>query len=127
MADRSFQWQAGIIVSRFLESHPELIENKRVLELGAGAGLPSLVCSKIGASFVVVTDYPDPDLVDNLRYNIMTFETDQGSLKPHHLSSPDIADGGKGGENVSASATSPLILEASVHSVNCNPKEPQAT
>jgi nicotinamide N-methyltransferase len=41
-----------------------------VLELGAGAGLPSLVCALNGASRVVVTDYPDADLIDNLRYNI---------------------------------------------------------
>lgn len=41
-----------------------------MLELGAGAGLPSLVCALRGASRVVVTDYPDPDLIENLRYNI---------------------------------------------------------
>lgn len=43
---------------------------KSVLELGAGAGLPSLVCAKLGASKVVVTDYPDAALIENLRYNI---------------------------------------------------------
>lgn len=41
-----------------------------MLELGAGAGLPSLVCAINGASQVVVTDYPDADLIENLRYNI---------------------------------------------------------
>jgi nicotinamide N-methyltransferase len=41
-----------------------------VLELGAGAGLPSLVCALNGAARVVVTDYPDAELIDNLRYNI---------------------------------------------------------
>lgn len=41
-----------------------------MLELGAGAGLPSLVCALNGASKVVVTDYPDAELIDNLRYNI---------------------------------------------------------
>lgn len=41
-----------------------------MLELGAGAGLPSLVCALNGASQVVVTDYPDADLIENLRYNI---------------------------------------------------------
>ena len=41
-----------------------------MLELGAGAGLPSLVCAVNGASTVVVTDYPDADLVENLRYNV---------------------------------------------------------
>jgi len=41
-----------------------------VLELGAGGGLPSLVCALSGAAHVVVTDYPDADLIENLRYNI---------------------------------------------------------
>lgn len=41
-----------------------------MLELGAGAGLPSIVCALSGAKEVVVTDYPDADLVENLRYNI---------------------------------------------------------
>lgn len=41
-----------------------------MLELGAGAGLPSLVCALNGASQVVVTDYPDAELIENLRYNI---------------------------------------------------------
>jgi EEF1A N-terminal glycine/lysine methyltransferase len=41
-----------------------------VLEFGAGAGLPSLVCAINGAKQVVVTDYPDQDLIENLRYNI---------------------------------------------------------
>lgn len=41
-----------------------------MLELGAGAGLPSLVCALNGASQVVVTDYPDAELIENLQYNI---------------------------------------------------------
>jgi predicted nicotinamide N-methyase len=41
-----------------------------VLELGAGAGLPSIVCALSGAKQVVVTDYPDAELVENLQYNI---------------------------------------------------------
>lgn len=46
--------------------------NRTVLELGAGAGLPSLVSAILGAKKVVVTDYPDPDLVTNLWQNIDT-------------------------------------------------------
>jgi nicotinamide N-methyltransferase len=29
-----------------------------------------LVCALSGAAKVVVTDYPDADLIDNLRYNV---------------------------------------------------------
>ena len=63
-------WNAGRIVSKYLESQKSRIESRTVLELGAGAGLPSLVCAIIGAKAVVVTDYPDPDLIENLQYNI---------------------------------------------------------
>jgi predicted nicotinamide N-methyase len=41
-----------------------------VLELGAGSGLPSLVAALNGATKIVVTDYPDADLIENLAYNI---------------------------------------------------------
>ena len=58
-------------MSLYVEEHAkQLVQGKSVLELGAGAGLPSLVCSVTGATQVVVTDYPDADLVENLRYNI---------------------------------------------------------
>lgn len=41
-----------------------------MLELGAGAGLPSIVCALNGARKVLVTDYPDSELIENLQYNI---------------------------------------------------------
>ncbi|CZS90669.1 hypothetical protein WAI453_004046 [Rhynchosporium graminicola] len=66
-------WNAGRLISTYLEKNPSLITDKTVLELGAGAGLPSLVCVGLGARKVVVTDYPDPDLVGNLWMNVDTF------------------------------------------------------
>ena len=47
-----------------------LVHGRTVLELGAGAGLPSIVAAKLGARMVVVSDYADVELVENLRYNI---------------------------------------------------------
>jgi nicotinamide N-methyltransferase len=67
-------WNAGRLISTYLEKNPSLITSKTVLELGAGAGLPSLVCGVLGAKKVVVTDYPDPDLVANLWKNIEACE-----------------------------------------------------
>ena len=64
-------WNAGRNVSEYLEENQKtLVEGKAILELGAGAGLPSLVCALNGAATVVTTDYPDPDLVENLKHNI---------------------------------------------------------
>ncbi|KAK0659539.1 Protein N-methyltransferase nnt1 [Lasiodiplodia hormozganensis] len=66
-------WNAARIISNFLVTLPpaHAIRSRTVLELGAGAGLPSLVCAlpRCGAARAVCTDYPDADLVDNLRYN----------------------------------------------------------
>jgi nicotinamide N-methyltransferase len=63
-------WNAGRVISIYLESQSSLIKAKTILELGAGAGLPSLVCALLGAEIVVVTDFPDPDLIENIRYNV---------------------------------------------------------
>lgn len=64
-------WNAGQVIAQYLEDgRQQLLQDRTVLELGAGAGLPSLVASILGAKQVVVTDYPDNDLIVNLRHNI---------------------------------------------------------
>ncbi len=52
-------WPAAVAMAKFLELHPYYIENKIVLELAAGLGLPSFVAAKEAKS-VFCTDYlPD--------------------------------------------------------------------
>jgi len=64
-------WNAGQVIAKYIEDNAlEVAAHRTVLELGAGAGLPSLICALHGAKKVVVTDYPDTDLVENLQYNI---------------------------------------------------------
>lgn len=41
-----------------------------VLELGAAAGLPSLTAAFLGAAKVVATDYPDHEIIENLKENV---------------------------------------------------------
>ena len=53
-----------------------------MLEFGAGAGLPSFVTAMLGARKVVITDYPDQDLLENLKYNISTTQSLLPSPKP---------------------------------------------
>lgn len=48
-------WPAAVGLAAFLEQHPEHILNKRVMELGAGLGLPSVVAAA-HASSVYCTD-----------------------------------------------------------------------
>ncbi|KAJ0423718.1 hypothetical protein BJY00DRAFT_43426 [Aspergillus carlsbadensis] len=63
-------WNAGRISSDYIETNaPTLITGKHVLEIGAAAGVPSIVSAIKGARTTVMTDYPDPDLVDNMQHN----------------------------------------------------------
>ncbi|KAJ1918984.1 Protein N-terminal and lysine N-methyltransferase efm7 [Mycoemilia scoparia] len=64
-------WNAAIRLADYLdENSGTIIKNKNVLELGAAAGLPSVICLLNGAKKVVATDYPDKELIENLQYNI---------------------------------------------------------
>ncbi len=63
-------WNGSRVVSTHFETNPSLVAGRTVLELGAGAGLPSIVAAALGARMVVVTDYPDPDLVETMWRNV---------------------------------------------------------
>ena len=64
-------WDASIVMLQYLESYPELIIGKTVLELGAGLGLTSIGCKILGAQQVIATDLPEviPNLRRNLEFN----------------------------------------------------------
>lgn len=81
-------WNGSRVISDYLEEEEAqgrtVIKGKTVLELGAGAGLPSIVCGLVlGARKVVVTDYPDPDLVATMQKNID--EAEAGAAKSSQL------------------------------------------
>mmetsp|Transcript_20165 Transcript_20165/g.43807 ORF Transcript_20165/g.43807 Transcript_20165/m.43807 type:complete len:242 (-) Transcript_20165:217-942(-) len=63
-------WKGSEILCQYLTKHPDLIREKRILELGAGVGLCGIVSAKvIGASYVLLTD-GDHMVLRNLRYNV---------------------------------------------------------
>lgn len=49
-------WPASLGLATFIVQHPEYIANKKVLELAAGLGLPSLIAARKATS-VYCTDY----------------------------------------------------------------------
>lgn len=64
-------WNASLNIAHYLKTHAaSLIKGRSVLELGAAAGIPSLVCAREGAKTVVATDYPEKPLIDVLVKNL---------------------------------------------------------
>jgi EEF1A N-terminal glycine/lysine methyltransferase len=65
-------WSGARILSTFLVTdHSDRIRGSSVVELGAGVGLPSLICHKLGAKRVCSTDYPAPTVLATLLENVL--------------------------------------------------------
>ncbi|KAL7422434.1 Protein N-terminal and lysine N-methyltransferase efm7 [Cryptotrichosporon argae] len=64
-----YLWNTARVLTSYLLRHPSYFYSRRTLELGAGAGLPSLACALGGAARAVCTDYNEESLLDNIRFN----------------------------------------------------------
>lgn len=60
-------WPSSIALAEYLSENPKLVRGKKVLELGCGLGLPSLVASHLGGD-VLATDY-HPDVEEYFQRN----------------------------------------------------------
>jgi nicotinamide N-methyltransferase len=67
-----FLWNAGLQVAEFIEESPTewSVKNEKVLELGAGTGLAGIVSALMGAKEVVISDYPAPEVLGNIKANL---------------------------------------------------------
>jgi RAB protein geranylgeranyltransferase component A/predicted nicotinamide N-methyase len=63
-------WNAARYLIEKMDGGEIAVQGKSVLELGGGLGAPSLVAAANGARLVVVTDYPEPAVMDLLQRNI---------------------------------------------------------
>jgi predicted nicotinamide N-methyase len=52
-------WPGGQALARYVLDHPDVVEGRSVLDLGAGSGLVAVAAVRAGARFVVASD-PDP-------------------------------------------------------------------
>lgn len=71
-------WEAALHLGQYLCLNQELVQGKRLLELGAGTGYVSILCAKyLGAKHIIATDGSD-DVVNNMPDNFFLNEL-QGS------------------------------------------------
>ncbi|KAF8418803.1 hypothetical protein EV426DRAFT_709004 [Tirmania nivea] len=68
---------AGVQAAEMIASEEWNVKGETVLELGAGAGLPSIVAGLCGAKEVVISDYPAPELLSNISANVKRNVTPQ--------------------------------------------------
>ncbi|XP_009701098.1 PREDICTED: protein-lysine methyltransferase METTL21C-like [Cariama cristata] len=74
-------WPGALALSQYLESNQEQfnLKDKKVLEIGAGTGLVSIVVLYLGA-YVTATDLPE--ILENLSYNISKNTQHMNTHKP---------------------------------------------
>lgn len=65
-------WESAVVMSRWSCLHPEIFEEKRVIELGSGCGLLGISLAKfLNCKELVLSDYVDSVLA-NLKNNVET-------------------------------------------------------
>lgn len=52
----AFAWACGQAMANWIQTHPNYIENKRVLDLGTGSGLVAIKAASLGAKRVYILD-----------------------------------------------------------------------
>jgi nicotinamide N-methyltransferase len=67
----TFLWNGAVALSEELLERRRYIEGKRVLELGAAAGLPSIVVGKMEPRLLCASDYPSPTVLATLQKNLV--------------------------------------------------------
>lgn len=61
-------WDGAVVLSKYFENHPELVQGKLVLELGSGTGVAGISAALLGARQVLLSDLAYT--MDNLQSNV---------------------------------------------------------
>ena len=65
-----FVWESSIKMADLVATGIIPVQNRHVLEVGAGAGLPSILSVLMDAAHVIATDYPEPSVIAELKRNM---------------------------------------------------------
>jgi predicted nicotinamide N-methyase len=67
-------WPAGEALAEFLYDNPQLVNRKKILEIGSGVGLPSMVASFHGGEVLATDFHPDVEtfFLRNCRHSVVT-------------------------------------------------------
>jgi len=102
-------WDASIVLAKYLEHNHHFIEDKVVLELGAGTGIAGIAALLLHARFVRLTDlkYALPNLLANVESNVNKSSTVESSFDSCAIASKNEYDkfNDKEGPRVTATAT----------------------
>ena len=52
----AYAWAGGLVLARYILTHPQSVAGRRVLDLGAGSGLVGIAAAKAGASAVIAAE-----------------------------------------------------------------------
>ncbi len=64
-------WPGSILLADYLIKYEKYLCNqKNILEIGSGSALPSLVASRLSPNHVVITDYPEETIIQNIEESI---------------------------------------------------------
>ena len=63
-------WSSSLALGCYLASNKNIVANKKVLEIGAGTGIPSILCGLLGAQSVTLTDKNIGSIGKIVRYSI---------------------------------------------------------
>jgi nicotinamide N-methyltransferase len=77
-------WPGCFVLADILASNPHLCRDKYVLELGAGSALPSLVAAVLSAKRIVISDYPEASVMENIEENIVQNKLSSNTVAQSH-------------------------------------------
>jgi predicted nicotinamide N-methyase len=72
-------WCGSLVVVEYLLDHPEFIRDCNVLELGSGTGVVGMLCKKLGANQVILSDH-DQRSIDHMTQDIVKNSVDVNIL-----------------------------------------------